>query len=186
MVRNGGQGQRLRSWPREAVTAFMAGDEDILVLPRPPMGESLATVIATGRLDEYRCRFTPRSVSLRARQSLSFLGIDHPPLLDDLTLLMQGFLTQFDLPSASLRLELIARQPCPKFHCDNVLIRLVTTYYGPTTEYRHQASQRIESAPLGSLVFLKGRQHPTCRGQILHRSPEVHPGNKRLCAVIDL
>lgn len=185
MVRKEVRDWRRISWSVDAVAAFMAGDEDILVLPRPALGESLVKAIVAGRLNEYRSRFTARSVSLRARQSLNLLGIECSPLLHDLTQLMQSFLAQFDLPSASLRVEMIDRQPCPKFHCDNVAMRLVTTYYGPTTEYRDMASPRIESAPLGALVFLKGRQHPTHRGRILHRSPEVPPGSKRLCVVID-
>ena len=43
----------------------------------------------------------------------------------------------------------------------------------------------ILEAPPGSLVFLKGRTHPTHYAGVLHRSPPLVVGEKRLIAVLD-
>jgi hypothetical protein len=80
---------------------------------------------------------------------------------------------------------MVKTQSCPKFHCDNVHVRLVTTYFGPATEYQFAGEDAIQVAPLYSLVFLKGHKHPTHGDAVYHRSPEVPAGGKRLCVVID-
>ena len=99
--------------------------------------------------------------------------------------LVTAFLDQFDLQQARLRIEITRTQSCPKFHSDNVHIRLVTTYLGPTTEYQYAGTNEIHTAPLGGLVFLKGHGHPNHRDTVHHRSPEVPVGEKRLCVAID-
>lgn len=91
-----------------------------------------------------------------------------------------------ELPGAELlQVEIVDTQACPKFHCDNVYIRLVTTYVGPATEYRFVGETMVNQAEQGSLVFLKGRKHPTHRDSVHHRSPAIPEGVKRLCVVLD-
>jgi hypothetical protein len=38
---------------------------------------------------------------------------------------------------------------------------------------------------IDSLVFLKGHQHPTYQDCILHRSPALLVGEKRLCMIVN-
>jgi hypothetical protein len=106
-------------------------------------------------------------------------------LAADITDLGLSFLEQFGIRTANLRIEMVQTQSCPKFHCDNVHVRMVTTYHGPTTEYQFDGSETIHEAPLYGLVFLKGHKHPTHCDSVHHRSPEVPSGTKRLCVVID-
>ena len=101
--------------------------------------------------------------------------------------LSRDFLAQFGVEEASLRVEVVDKQACPKFHCDNVRVRLVTTYHGPATEYvRADEPDLVRSAPLFALVFLKGHQHPNHADAVHHRSPGVPPGEKRLCVILDV
>jgi hypothetical protein len=94
-------------------------------------------------------------------------------------------MAEFNRPSVNLRIEIVDTQSCPKFHCDNVYVRLVTTYVGPGTEYQFAGEEAIHVAGPGSLVFLKGHKHPTHRDSVHHRSPAVPSGSKRLCVVVD-
>jgi hypothetical protein len=81
----------------------------------------------------------------------------------------------------------VNKTTCPKFHCDNVRVRLVTTYLGPGTEYvGADAPQEVRSAPAFALVFLKGHKHPTHADAVHHRSPALPPGGKRLCVILDV
>lgn len=43
----------------------------------------------------------------------------------------------------------------------------------------------IHRPPLHSLVFLKGYQYLTYQDRILHRSPALLAGEKRLCRIVN-
>lgn len=172
------------AWSVPLVEDFSRGNNDVLVLDRAPL-VSVWPAIRTGRVHEYRSLFTAADVDTRVTDGLEALQIECPVLAADIACLARSFLNQFGQTEANLRIEMVQRQSCPKFHCDNVHIRLVTTYHGPTTEYQFTGEDAIHAAPLYGLVFLKGHQHPTHRDSVHHRSPEMTPGTNRLCVVID-
>ncbi len=172
------------AWLPESVAAFAFGGDDILVLDRVPPQIDVVEILA-GRIHEYRASVTRNTVDEHVACGLAELGIECSVLKRDIAELAQSFLVQFQLRTLRLRIEIANIQSCPKFHCDNVNIRLVTTYYGPTTEYQFVGDQLVHTAPLYGLVFLKGHKHQTHRDLVLHRSPEVPAGTKRLCVVID-
>lgn len=174
------------AWEREVVATFDRGRQDILIVERPPV-QGISEVLATARLQSWRSMVTAASADERVAAALDALRITSPVLAEDIVALSRSFLAQFGVDEASLRVEVVNKQSCPKFHCDNVRVRLVTTYHGPTTEYVHAAdSQTIRAAPLFALVFLKGCQHPGHANSVHHRSPEVPPGSKRLCVILDV
>lgn len=172
------------AWDGEQLRQFDTGIEDILVVARPTP-EGVADAIAAGEVRDFRSPFGPRDQPKRVADGLQTLCIDSPELAADITALGLSFLTQFGIRTANLRIEMVRTQSCPKFHCDNVHVRLVTTYHGPTTEYQFTGEDVVRVAPLYGLVFLKGHKHPTHRDGVHHRSPEVPDGSKRLCVVID-
>ncbi|MEM7315911.1 MAG: DUF1826 domain-containing protein [Planctomycetota bacterium] len=174
----------LKAWDQESLTRFAAGDADILVLGRPTLG-GLATLVEAARVREYLTPFDRQSVGREVRAGLGELKIRSTELAADLVNLANSFVDQFDLQQARLRIEVTRSQSCPKFHCDNVNVRLVTTYVGPTTEYQYAGECITHRAPLGGLVFLKGHRHPTHGDTVHHRSPEVPIGERRLCVAID-
>jgi hypothetical protein len=63
------------------------------------------------------------------------LHLDCPALAADVAAVVRSFLAQFGAARASLRVEVVTTNTCPKFHCDNIRVRVVTTYHGPGTEY---------------------------------------------------
>ena len=173
------------AWPADAVTAFDHGDADILVWPRESI-LGVAEAVAAAGLVEWRNRFTADNVVERVDEAMAALELDCPALADELASIARDFLAQFDLGAGLLRLECSDRAGCPKFHCDNVRVRLIVTCHGGGTEYFFKADpERHEQAPTNALVFLKGHKHPTNACSILHRSPTSPPGERRLVAVFD-
>jgi hypothetical protein len=172
------------AWPDDVVDAFADGGEDILVVPRP-VADDVRAVVAMGRVHQYRASISARTVNRRVKAGLAALAIDYDALAIDIISLARSFLVQFGRQTAHLRIEIVATQSCPKLHRDNVNVRLVTTYFGPTTQYRHAGDDTVHSAPLYGLVFLKGHKKKIDGDLVHHRSPEVPAGTKRLCVVLD-
>ena len=174
----------ITGWDNRTVSDFSKGDLDILILERPLL-DDLSAAVEAGRVHEFLAPVCRDKVGFEVRGGLAELRIKSRYLASDLIDLVTAFLDQFDLQQARLRIEITRTQSCPKFHSDNVHMRLVTTYLGPTTEYQYAGTNEIHTAPLGGLVFLKGHCHPNHRDTVHHRSPEVPVGEKRLCVAID-
>jgi len=185
--------QRIRrpaGWVDEDIRRIHAAHTDILVIRRPVPVEC-AELVARGQVGEVRFQTAARGAAAKIDRGLDRLELTAPGrqrarLADDILGLVCGVLAGFDWPRVEVRLDLADVQACPKFHCDNVLVRMVTTYVGPGTEYiETRRPDVIHRAAPGSLVFLKGHRHPTHRGSILHRSPTLPRGSRRLSVAID-
>jgi len=172
-------------WESDALQSFEASDRDILVLDRPD-GDRFAGLAATARLGHYRAPMTFARASVHVRCALASIQLDDSSLVDDMVATFRSFLKQYRLNEANLLIECTDRRNCPMFHCDNLHVRMIKTYFGPTTEYIHlTAPGEIQSAPIGAMVFLKGRRHSTHHESVHHRSPEVASETTRLCLIVD-
>ena len=119
----------------------------------------------------------------------------------DLNQLVGIFADLLDCPSVGLRLEVVNRAMCPRFHVDHVGIRLLCTYRSPATEWLEDAcadrsklgpappdvsdeNSGVILNPAGihratpyAIVLLKGSRWQGNEGSgIIHRSPIV-PSN---------
>lgn len=158
---------------------------DIVIIEREPLCD-LTDTIDLARPLQLRDEVNASNINEQPRLMLSQMGIDVPALAQDISDVCRRFLQHFALAAAKLRVELCTTTTCPKFHHDHVQVRMATTYAGATTQYHHvKTPQLICDAPLWSLVFLKGCKHATNDGTILHRSPPMEPGDRRLCVVLD-
>lgn len=138
---------------------------------------------------------------------------DHPakqPFIEDLSLLVDMFCTLFELPAALLRLSVLDAAMCPKFHTDKIPCRLVTSYFGPGSEWleNHQVQRHkmghntrgksdkeagvfmhqrfIQHVKPHHVVLLKGDGWEGNEGNgAVHRSPKVAAGEKRLLLTLD-
>lgn len=125
-------------------------------------------------------------------------GSGRSALLADMILLAEVMSELMDCPAVGLRLEVLDKAMCPRFHVDRVGIRMLCTYRGAGTEYlQGRAADRhflggagsglpdassglicdpagIERLPPGAIVLLKGSawQGNAAYGAI-HRSPEA-------------
>ncbi len=100
-------------------------------------------------------------------------------------------------PAVGLRIEILTRAMCPRFHTDRCGIRLLCTLRGPGTEWlASRCADRsrlgpgggglddaesglildpagIGQVPTGAIALLKGTLWPGGNGGIIHRSPAV-------------
>lgn len=182
--------RRVVGWNDADIRRINEPGNDILVVHRSPPVD-FSQLVAGATVGEVRFKMTARGAAGKIARGLACLNMTLPGrhrelLAEDIFGLVCGMLITFEWPRVEVRLDVADVQSCPKFHCDNVSVRLVTTYTGPGTDYVARSSpQAIHQATAGELVFLKGHRHPTHSDQILHRSPEVCPGNRRFTVAID-
>ena len=154
-----------------------------------------------------------KTVSARNIQSdiASLFGSgDFSALADDVVEVVDMFCYLFELERTGLRMAILNRAMCPRFHVDNVPCRLVTTYHGAATEWL--AHHSVDRSKLGrgnngltddesglyldsneinqvnrfDLVLIKGEKWEGNEGAgLVHRSPEVTEANKRLFLSLD-
>jgi hypothetical protein len=161
-------------------------DADIIVVPRP-FDLEIAELVQSVSIGEERIKLTCARAESIVSQHLNKMRLESPALLSDIVSAVELFSQMFDQRQVELRMEVTDQQACPKFHCDNVYVRMLITYAGPTTEYIDRfRPDEIQRAPLGGLVFLKGHRHPAYQDQMLHRSPPVPNGQKRFSIVVNL
>jgi len=138
----------------------------------------------------------PANPVLAQRALPDFAGRD--AVEADILHLHELFVDLVGCPATGLRFEVLDRAMCPRFHVDNVGVRLLCTYRGPATEWIDDAHAdrsklkggahrppdatsglvrdwgRVERAEPFDVVLLKGGAWPgnELLGGI-HRSPEV-------------
>ncbi|MGE6605743.1 DUF1826 domain-containing protein [Halomonas sp. NPDC076908] len=127
-------------------------------------------------------------------------------LIDDITSVAEAAAYLFNTETVGIRLRLLNAAMCPRFHCDNLPVRLVTTYMGPGSEWLPEyainraglgaphperpeiikdASAIQRMAP-GEIALLKGSGWVGNEEQgLVHRSPSLKEGEKRLLLTID-
>lgn len=131
-------------------------------------------------------------------------------LSQDIAVLVEMFCCLFDLKRAGLRLTVLDRAICPRFHVDKVPCRLVTTYQGVATEWLpHVAADRsklgagnlgksdeqsglfknttdIRRLGQGDVALLKGERWVGNEGAgLIHRSPSLSNETRRLLLTLD-
>lgn len=120
--------------------------------------------------------------------------------IDDVILLADMFGELLDIKTVGVRLAVLTKAMCPKFHVDRVPARLITTYYGGGTEWvpNHYVTRDpqgrvsvngavpIESLCSGQVALIKGEiWHGNERKGLVHRSPAITADEPRLVLTID-
>jgi len=173
------------AWDHRAVGKLSLHGCDILIVERELIDLGIG-IPASCPVGDFRAVVTRADLGSIVASSVRAMGLNCAELETDIVRLGESFLSQFRLPEADLRVEVVDTATCPKFHCDNIHIRLVATYSGPMTQYRRtDRPDEVLSPPVGSLVFLKGYRHVAHDDRILHRSPPLVAGEKRLVVVLD-
>lgn len=172
--------------PIELTARMDSPSADIVIMSQSPSVD-LSDRIRVLPNFESRKVFNRHQIDRQISPWLSEMEIDSAELAATMERSISVFAETFRQEKVDVRLEATDKQSCPKFHCDNVYVRMLVTYHGPTTEFVDQSNPSvIHRAPLHALVFLKGHQHPTYQDRVLHRSPEVAKGEKRLCMIVNL
>lgn len=160
-------------------------DHDLWRIERAAAFDTKATA-RDARIGTARSRFNPDNALHVARDLYASLDIEDDRLAEDASDLATAFAQLAPDRALELRIDVSDKTTCPKFHYDNRYIRLVTTYCGPTTQYKETSGDgRISQAAPWELLLLKGGAHPTFAQRVVHRSPPMTRDQRRLVLVID-
>ncbi len=132
-------------------------------------------------------------------------------LVDDIQFMMQIYSELLDCDMIALRLMVLQKAMCPRFHVDHTGVRLLCTWQGPGTQWlRSDSADRsklgegaqgkmdaesglirdplgIGEVPTGAIALLKGQawENHADKG-IIHRSPELGDfGGLRIALSLD-
>lgn len=151
-----------------------------------PMGFETEAILRAARVDSVRSQVNRVNAFEIAQSLYAFLDITDDRLAIDAAALVNAFEDAIPGRPIEMRIDVCDTTTCPKFHHDHRYIRLVTTYYGPTTQYKvGNDNDRVFNATLWELLLLKGSAHPTFSEGVVHRSPPMACGQRRLCLVVD-
>lgn len=150
---------------------------------------------------------TPQDAFSRISESF---GNNMIEFSEDIAELVDMFCYLFELKEAGMRLKVLDRAMCPKFHVDKVPCRLVTTYQGMATEWLphelvdqtklgwgcnglpdsesglYQSESDIQQLDCGDVALIKGTLWGGNENAgLVHRSPELIANEKRLILTLD-
>ncbi|WLH35656.1 DUF1826 domain-containing protein [Pseudomonas sp. FP2196] len=120
----------------------------------------------------------------------------------DLKWLVSAFACLLGARRIGLRLRVLDKAMCPRFHVDHVPVRLITTYAGVGSQWlregamdRQQLGQanaepqeagQIQQLASADVALLKGEKWHGNEGYgLIHRSPQPVPGERRLMLTLD-
>lgn len=118
----------------------------------------------------------------------------------DVSWLVSAFACLLGAKRIGVRLRLLDKAMCPRFHVDHVPVRLITTYAGIGSQWlregvmdRRQLSQAdaepsecIEQIHCGEVALLKGTKWHGNEGHgLIHRSPALKADERRLILTLD-
>lgn len=205
-----------------AGSTHWAFGDDISVLPRI-FEPSITLAVMTRRLDA--ALQASIAAQLKATRGISWhwrggvdqrLGDDllrHLPaadqgaaLVEDVRTIAEAMAYLFDTDTVGVRLRTLEGAMCPRFHVDNLAVRMITTYAGPASEWLPESAvnraglgaphpdkpeplrnpEAIRQLSIGDLALLKGGGWIGNEGHgLVHRSPQPAAGERRLLLALD-
>ena len=118
----------------------------------------------------------------------------------DVSWLVSAFACLLGAKRIGVRLRLLDKAMCPRFHVDHVPVRLITTYAGIGSQWLREGvmdrrklsqpdaepSERIEHIHCGEVALLKGTKWHGNEGYgLIHRSPALKVDERRLILTLD-
>jgi hypothetical protein len=185
-----GDDVNLAVWQRR-LPIHIAGFAETLLALGEPLGESLTLDV------DLEGEVHPEGLAAAYRD---FAG--HAGFVADVVWLVRAFACLVAARRIGLRLRALDKAMCPRFHVDHVPLRLITTYAGIGSQWLRedamprqrlgdasaepQPSERIEQLATGSVALFKGEKWLGNEGAgIIHRSPQLAPGEGRLILTLD-
>ncbi|NJJ58090.1 DUF1826 domain-containing protein [Pseudomonas sp. B14(2022)] len=182
-------GVNLALWQRQ-LPLHIAEFGTLLVALNEPLAESL--VIELNREDA--------EPNLRGLAS-SYRDLEgYEGFIADVSWLVSAFACLLGAKRIGVRLRLLDKAMCPRFHVDHVPVRLITTYAGIGSQWLREGvmdrrklsqpdaepSQCIEQIQCGEVALLKGTKwHGNEDHGLIHRSPALKADERRLILTLD-
>lgn len=196
----------------EILTDIYRDEHNIIIWRRPLSPDFLWSIdefLKSHEAFKMAMAVTPQQVFADLREKLQNVRCAYK-LSQNIAELVDMFCGLFDLKQAGLRLTVLDRAMCPRFHVDSVSCRLVTTYRGVATEWLphnvvdrtklgtgnnglpdelsglYQNSDDIQRLNNGDVALLKGeRWKGNENAGLVHRSPAPKPNERRLLLTLD-
>lgn len=183
-------GVNLAVWQRQLPQHLNAFAETLLALDEP-LAESL-----TLDIDEDS---DPQLLTL-ATGYRDIAG--YTDFVADVAWLVRAFACLVEARRVGLRLRVLDKAMCPRFHVDHVPLRLITTYAGIGSQWLKEGVMPrnrlgdpraepwlladVEQLEAGSVALFKGEKWSGNEGAgIIHRSPPLTAGERRLILTLD-
>lgn len=126
----------------------------------------------------------------------------HEAWVADVAWLVRAYACLLDARRIGLRLRMLDRAMCPRFHVDHVPLRLITSYAGVGSQWLREGGMErsrlgqpeaeptdeglIERAAAGHVLLAKGENWLGNEGGgLIHRSPQPLAGEPRLLLTLD-
>lgn len=160
------------------------------------LDEPLADAISLDTTDE---KAPPKLQGLASR----FNDLEgYEGFVADIAWLVSAYACLLGAKRVGLRLRVLDKAMCPRFHVDHVPVRLITTYAGIGSQWlqegvmerRHLGQSEaepvhdslIERLDTGDVALLKGEKWRGNEGAgLIHRSPALAEGERRLILTLD-
>ncbi|WP_447891260.1 DUF1826 domain-containing protein [Pseudomonas hormoni] len=182
-------GVNLAVWQRQ-LPVHIADFGSLLLSLNEPLAESLSLEIANEDTEP-----NLRGLASGLRDLEGYEGF-----IADVSWLVSAFACLLGAQRIGVRLRVLDKAMCPRFHVDHVPVRLITTYAGVGSQWlkeggmdRRQLSQPeptdnslIQQIGSGAVALLKGEKWHGNEGfGLIHRSPQLAPGERRLILTLD-
>ena len=122
--------------------------------------------------------------------------------LADVAWLVRAYACLLDAERIGLRLRVLDKAMCPRFHVDHVPLRLITSYAGVGSQWLEeggmlrarlgdgsaepQDAAAIRQLQAGKVALAKGEKWQGNEGRgLIHRSPQPPAGQRRLLLTLD-
>lgn len=183
-------GVNLTVWQRQ-LPLHIAGFAETLLALGEPLTESLTIEpIVEGEVQLPTLAAAYRDLS------------GHAGFVADVAWLVRAFSCLVDARRIGLRLRVLDKPMCPRFHVDHVPLRLITTYAGAGSEWLREGimlrrclgdpaaepadPNAIEQLGAGDVALFKGEKWLGNEGAaIIHRSPQATATERRLILTLD-
>ncbi|MBN3863708.1 DUF1826 domain-containing protein [Pseudomonas frederiksbergensis] len=184
-------GVNLALWQRQ-LPAHIADFGRLLLSLNEPLAESLSLEMADDDAE-------PNLHGLAS----GFSDLEgYEGFIADVSWLVSAFACLLGAQRIGLRLRVLDKAMCPRFHVDHVPVRLITTYAGIGSQWlkegamdrrqlgkpeaEPQDDSLIQQMTSGEVALLKGEKWRGNEGfGLIHRSPQPAPGERRLILTLD-
>ena len=182
-------GVNLALWQRQ-LPLHIAEFGALLVSLNEPLAESLVV-----ELDSEEAEPNLLGLASGCRDLEGYDGF-----IADVAWLVSAFACLLGAKRIGVRLRLLDKAMCPRFHVDHVPVRLITTYAGIGSQWLREGvmdrrklsqadaepSERIEQIHCGEVALLKGEKWRGNEGYgLIHRSPALAANERRLILTLD-
>ncbi|MFV9648435.1 DUF1826 domain-containing protein [Pseudomonas citrulli] len=182
-------GVNLALWQRQ-LPLHIAEFGALLVALNEPLAESLVIELNSEDDEPNLCVLASSCRDLEGYEGF----------IADVSWLVSAFACLLGAKRIGVRLRLLDKAMCPRFHVDHVPVRLITTYAGIGSQWLREGvmdrrklsqpdaepSERIEQIQCGEVALLKGTKwHGNENHGLIHRSPALKADERRLILTLD-